>query len=214
MIFEQIAIGLDRNFAYLVADPHSKKALVVDPAHSREKILDLISARQLELLYVVNTHGHYDHAQLSDQIASETAAIVVAHKSSAKHNQLPVDDGHVLELGSFQAKIIHTPGHTPDSICLLIDNKKLITGDTLFVGKVGGTNTADSAQAEYHSLSSKLLSLPDEIEVWPGHDYGTTPTSTIGRERRENPFLLCKDFEAFADLKRNWTQYKREHGIK
>ena len=148
-----------------------------------------------------------------------------------------MEDGDELELGSLRAKVLHTPGHTADSICLLVDNK-LMTGDTLFVGKVGGTDygvrtvlgkllrsivgksggedygAQARARAEYDSLFGKLLKLADEVQVWPGHDYGIRPSSTIGDERRENPFLLCPSLEAFVDLKRNWIQYKREHGIK
>ncbi|NIA07584.1 MAG: MBL fold metallo-hydrolase [Actinobacteria bacterium] len=213
MIFEQMAVGGDRNFAYLVADQESGKALLVDPAYNQKMVLAIVAQHSLDLIYVVNTHGHYDHSQLSDKIAKATGARVVAHKSSASADDLAVDDGHVLELGSLKVKILHTPGHTPDGICLLTDNK-LITGDTLFVGKVGGTDHGPGARAEYDSLFDKLLKLPDDVEVWPGHDYGPRPSSTIGQERRENPFLLCPSFEAFVDLKRNWARYKREHGIK
>ena len=213
MIFQQIAVGGDRNFAYLVADEQSKKALLVDPAYNQKKVLSLVAEHGLDVVYVANTHGHYDHSQLSDKIAKATGARVVAHKSSASAADLAVDDGDELELGSLKIKIMHTPGHTADGICLLIDNK-LITGDTLFVGKVGGTASGPQARDEYDSLFGKLLKLPDETEVWPGHDYGIRPSSTIGTERRENPFLVCPTFEAFVDLKRDWTQYKREHGIK
>ena len=213
MIFQQIAVGGDRNFAYLAADEQSKKALLVDPAYSQKKTLALLEELGLSLVYVANTHGHYDHSQLSDKIASATGAKVVAHKSSARHGQLGVEDGDELPLGSLQIKIIHTPGHTADGICLLVENK-LITGDTLFVSKVGGTDLGSQARAEHHSLFEKLLKLPDEVEVWPGHDYGPNPSSTIGHERRTNPFLLRPNFEDFVDLKRNWAQYKREHGIK
>jgi glyoxylase-like metal-dependent hydrolase (beta-lactamase superfamily II) len=110
-----------------------------------------------------------------------------------------------------------TPGHTEDSICVLVkapgEPGKLVTGDTLFVGKVGGTGYGDDARAEYDSLHEKLLRLPDDTEVWPGHDYGVAPSSTIGREKKTNPFLLCESFETFVELKRNWLRYKAEHGI-
>ena len=172
-----------------------------------------MSEHDLEVIYVANTHGHYDHSKLSKRIASATGAQVVAHKSAARGAQLGVEDGDELAVGSLRVKILHTPGHTADSICLLIE-KKLLTGDTLFVGKVGGTDLGTQARAEYESLFGKLLKLDDEVEVWPGHDYGLRPSSTIGEERRENPFLLCGSFEEFVELKRNWTQYKREHGIK
>ena len=213
MIFQQIPVGGDRNFAYLIADESSKKALLVDPAYNQKKVLSILTEKGLDLVYVVNTHDHYDHSQLSETIAAAAGARVVAHRSAASPGDLAVEDGHELALGSLKIKILHTPGHTPDGICLLAENK-LVTGDTLFVGKVGGTDLAQAARDEYHSLFDKLLKLPDETEVWPGHDYGTRPNSTIGTERRENPFLLCPTFEDFVHLKRNWAQYKREHGIK
>jgi glyoxylase-like metal-dependent hydrolase (beta-lactamase superfamily II) len=90
----------------------------------------------------------------------------------------------------------------------------LITGDTLFVGKVGGTDLGDGARREYDSLHNKLMTLPDHIEVWPGHNFGSAPSSTIGNERRTNPFLQQKSFEDFVHLKAHWIQYKREHGLK
>ncbi len=213
MIFEQIAVGGDRNFGYLVGDEQSKKALLVDPSYNQKKVLSLLSDHGLEVVYVANTHGHYDHSQLSGRIARATGAQVLCHKLAAGAGQLGVEDGDQLEVGSLPVKILHTPGHTADSICLLVEDK-LITGDTLFVGKVGGTDLGASARDEYHSLFDKLLKLPDQTQVFPGHDYGVRTSSTIGQERRENPFLLCRSFEEFVNLKRNWTQYKREHGIK
>ena len=88
-----------------------------------------------------------------------------------------------------------------------------MTGDTLFVGKVGGTDFKEGARTQYASLHEKLMILPDDTEVWPGHDVGVAPSSTIGHERETNPFLLRKNFEEFVDLKRNWVAYKKEHGI-
>lgn len=212
MIFEQISVGGDRNFAYLVADEKSRKAMIVDPAYDMEKILSLIDKYRLRVQYVVNTHGHYDHTQLSAEITSSTGAKLVGHESIAGLAKTGVRDGDVLSLGSLDVRVFHTPGHTADSICLLAEDK-LITGDTLFVGKVGGTSQESEARQEYDSLFNKLLRLPDNVEVWPGHDYGVQPNSTIGHERQTNPFLLRTSFEDFLDLKINWAQYKKEHGI-
>ncbi len=212
MLFQQIPVGGDRNFVYLVADDASKKALIVDPAYDTDKILSPIDKHRLRVLYVVNTHGHYDHTQLSGEVASATGAKLVAHESVAGLAKAGVKDGDILPVGSLDVRIIHTPGHTADSICLLTENK-LITGDTLFVGKVGGTGQESEARQEYDSLFNKLLRLPDNVEVWPGHDYGVQPSSTIGHERQTNPFLLRTSFEDFLDLKINWAQYKKEHGI-
>ena len=212
MLFQQIPVGGDRNFAYLVADDTSKKALIVDPAYDTDRILSPINKHRLRVLYVVNTHGHYDHTQLSGEVASATGAKLVAHESVAGLAKSGVKDGDILPVGSLDVRIIHTPGHTADSICLLAEDK-LITGDTLFVGKVGGTTQESQARQEYDSLFNKLLRLPDNVEVWPGHDYGVQPNSTIGHERQTNPFLLRTSFEDFLDLKINWAQYKKEHGI-
>ncbi len=121
-------------------------------------------------------------------------------------------DGDTLRLGTMTLTFIHTPGHTDDSICVLGGNK-LVTGDTLFVGKVGGTDYGAGAFKEYESLHNKLMTLDDGVEVYPGHDYGVKPSSTIGHERRTNPFLLRDSFESFLDLKMNWLEYKKEHGI-
>ncbi|MBT4484431.1 MAG: hypothetical protein HOC71_12230 [Candidatus Latescibacteria bacterium] len=89
-----------------------------------------------------------------------------------------------------------------------------MTGDTLFVGKVGGTGLGNDARDEYRSLHEKLIPLPEDTRVWPGHDYGVRPSSTIGEELRENPFILRNSLEEFVELKKNWAEYKRKHGIK
>jgi glyoxylase-like metal-dependent hydrolase (beta-lactamase superfamily II) len=125
---------------------------------------------------------------------------------------VPLKDGDVLELGAVKLEILHTPGHTDADICILAGNK-LITGDTLFVGKVGGTDFGAGARTEFESLRRLLDTLDDSVEVWPGHDVGVRPSSTIGDERRENPFLVRTDFEDFLWLKKNWADYKKEHGI-
>jgi glyoxylase-like metal-dependent hydrolase (beta-lactamase superfamily II) len=100
-------------------------------------------------------------------------------------------------------KVIHTPGHTPDSICLLVDNKKLLTGDTLFVGECGRTDLlGGNSRSMYHSLFNKLLKLGDDVEVYPGHDYGSKPSSTIGEEKRSNYTLEPRSLMEFIEFMR------------
>ena len=127
------------------------------------------------------------------------------------YHDLTVNDGDVLNVGKIRLQVMYTPGHTIDSICILVGDE-LITGDTLFVGKVGGTGFGNDARQEYDSLH-RLMSLPAHIKVWPGHYYGVRPSSTIGDEMKENPFLLRKSFDSFVELKQNWAQYKKDHGI-
>ena len=210
MIFEQVRVGGDRNFAYIVGDEQSKEAAAVDPSCNPELVLTKIKDYGLTLTYVINTHGHYDHTGGNSYMLQHTDAKLAAY--GAGRTGIDVKDGDVLKLGALDLAIIHAPGHTADGICILADGK-LMTGDTLFVGKVGGTGFGKDARAEYDALHRKLLTLPGETEVWPGHDYGVAPTSTIDHEKKTNPFLLCTSFDAFVDLKKNWAEYKRVHGI-
>ncbi len=213
MILEQIRTGGDRNFAYLAVDEETRAAVVVDPSFDCEELLARIRAHSARVKYIVNTHSHADHIAGNATMKRETGAQVVMHSEAHARHDVSVDDGAELEIGKLRARIIHTPGHTPDSICVLVDGN-LIAGDTLFVGKVGGTDFGQGARTEYDSLHGKLMVLPDTTRVWPGHDYGVKPDSTIGEEKRTNPFLLRKSFQDFLDLKENWLEYKRVHGIK
>jgi len=198
MIFEQIPVDGDSNFAYLVGDEIAAKAAIIDAAYRIEMILECLGELSLALCYIISTHSHFDHAGGNAELKRLTGAPIALHKS-ARTGDIKLDDGDILNIGSLEMKVIHTPGHTPDCICLLIGNK-LLTGDTLFVGTVGGTGLGDDARIEYNSLR-RIMTLDDNIEVWPGHDYGVQPHSTIGHERTTNPFLLCPSFEAFTNLK-------------
>ncbi|MCK4608901.1 MAG: MBL fold metallo-hydrolase [Gammaproteobacteria bacterium] len=186
MIFEQIAVGGDNNFAYLVGDVASGEAFVVDPSFDPAKVLQLAKQYNLTITYLINTHNHFDHTNGNNHIIATTGATLI-HAG--------------FQLGALAVKTIPTPGHTPDSICILIDNK-LLTGDTLFVGRVGKVANEAAARQEYDSLQM-LTQLPDTIDVYPGHDYGVTPTTTIGHEKKTNPYLLCGSFAEFWGLRRN-----------
>jgi hydroxyacylglutathione hydrolase len=214
MHFEQLPAGGDRNFAYLLADEATDEAALVDPADRTDEILDHVAHQDLTLVYVINTHGHHDHAGGNSQAQRRTGAQVVRFDPAGRRTDtvIGVRDGDELPLGGLTLRFMHTPGHTPDSLCILFGNK-LCTGDTLFVGKVGGTGYGDDARQEYESLHRLLRTLPEETEVCPGHDVGVAPSSTLGHEKRTNPFLLQPTFEDFLALKRTWLDYKRQHGI-
>jgi glyoxylase-like metal-dependent hydrolase (beta-lactamase superfamily II) len=212
MIFEQIPTGGDRNFAYLVGDEESGAGALIDPSNDPRKCIKAAEAKRLVVRYVINTHGHSDHTNGNDTVVKRTGARVVAHKNARQNHDVDVSDGDRLSLGNLQLEFIHTPGHTDDAVCVLAGGK-LVTGDTLFVGKVGGTDLGEGARREFESLH-RLMKLPNDVKVYPGHDYGTAPSSTIGNEKKTNPFLLQKNFEDFVYLKEHWAAYKKEHGIK
>jgi glyoxylase-like metal-dependent hydrolase (beta-lactamase superfamily II) len=212
MVFEQIPIGGDRNFAYIVGDEEAKEAAAIDVGYNPQMIFERLKAQDMILRYMIGTHPHYDHVDGFEELQAMTGAPLVMHED-VPHVSMPLDDGQELKVGQVAMRVIHCPGHSAESIALLVDGRKLISGDELFVGKVGGTSTREQAEQQYHSLHEKLMTLDDDVEVWPGHDVGVSPSSTIGHERRTNPFLLCKTFDQFLWLKENWAQYKREHGI-
>jgi glyoxylase-like metal-dependent hydrolase (beta-lactamase superfamily II) len=212
MIFFSIKTEGDRNFGYIAGCEKTKKALVVDPSPNPQPVYDKVSDLQLNIKYIVNTHDHYDHNGGNAFFKEKTNATVVQHKNG-KNKEISVQDGDILQVGTLKVQIIHTPGHTPCSICLLVKDK-LITGDTLFVGKVGGTRTKEDAREEFESLK-KLMTLPKNTFVYPGHDVGVKPFSTIEEEQNTNPFIKrLNSFEDFFYLKNNWAAYKLKHNIK
>lgn len=211
MIFEQIQNGGDRNFGYLVADEKTRKAAAVDPSYRPGYYMQRAGELDVELACVICTHSHHDHVNGNDHLIEQLGLDVVMYRDAEYFYDIEVKDGEILRLGELEFTVIHTPGHCEDGMCLLTEDK-LITGDTLFVGKVGGTSTEEEARKEYNSLR-RLMELDDGIEVYPGHDFGVKPTSTIGYERNNNPFVLQPTFADFLHLKENWLAYKRRHAI-
>jgi glyoxylase-like metal-dependent hydrolase (beta-lactamase superfamily II) len=212
MIFHQIDAGGDRNFAYLIADRPGGMAAVFDPPPDPARYEDLVARDKLVVEFIVVTHGHSDHSWGLLPAKRRFGGKIVGHSSMHFDLDVKVDDGDTLKLGDLSLEFLFTPGHADDHVCVVCEDK-LISGDTLFVGKVGGTDLGPGARKEWLSLQ-KLMRLPDHTEVWPGHNYGVAPTSTIGHEKKTNPFLLQPTFEAFIDLKANWLEYKKKHGIK
>jgi len=212
MILEQVRTAGDRNFGYWIMDESTKEAAVIDPSGKPQAFLDRAKKSGAQIRWIIATHDHGDHTGGIQQIAQKTDAQMVFHENAYTNSDRKVKHGDKLPLGNLELEILHTPGHTPDGICILVEDV-LITGDTLFVGKVGGTGYGQDALDEYYSLHDIIMKLPDHIRIFPGHDYGVAPESTIGHERKTNPFLLRPDFESFLELKKNWLEYKRIHGI-
>lgn len=212
MLVKQFRTGGDRNLGYLVADERAGAAAVVDASYDPQQIVAFAREHGYEIRYVFSTHGHLDHTNGNQKMQELTGRRALLLGDEDPDTGTIIKDGACLSLGGLEIKILHTPGHAADAICIYVHGA-LFTGDTLFVGKVGGTDLGAGAQAEYEALHQKLMALPDETRVLPGHDVGVAPESTIAHERETNPFLLRPDFESFVDLKRNWAAYKQEHGI-
>lgn len=196
----QIPVGSMANFTYLVFDPQSRRGLGVDPSFGAEALLAAIREHGVHLEYLVNTHGHNDHVAGNPAVLSATGASLAAHPLDVPTTEIALGEGSVLALGEESVEILHTPGHTPGSISLRAGGA-VITGDTLFVTRVGRADLPGSdPEALYHSLL-RLASLPGGTVVYPGHDYGPRPVSTIAAEREHNPYLRCADLAAFLKLR-------------
>ncbi|HEX9262134.1 MAG TPA: MBL fold metallo-hydrolase, partial [Candidatus Bathyarchaeia archaeon] len=160
----------------------------------------LLKACGFKLKYVFSTHGHSDHTGGDEALRSAFGAKTVAHRLSKNAPDVSVGDGDILLVGAVSIRVIHTPGHTPDGVCLLVDGK-LLTGDTLFVGECGRTDMpGGDARRLYDSLFNKLLKLDDAVEVYPGHDYGLKAFSSIGEERRSNYVLQPRSVDEFVEF--------------
>jgi glyoxylase-like metal-dependent hydrolase (beta-lactamase superfamily II) len=200
VIFEQIPVGYMQNFAYLVGDDNTRLSAVVDPAWDIDRILAVVKRYNLRIIFAINTHGHPDHTSGNSELVKATGAKIVAHETSRLKKDIGVKEGDTLHVGSLELKFIHTPGHSPDSISVLVDGK-VMTGDTLFVGECGRTDLPGGSSEQLHnSLFNKLMKLPDEVEVYPGHDYGAKPHSTIGYERTHNYVLKPRSVREFVQF--------------
>lgn len=176
------------NFSYLVVCEQTKEALVIDPAGDVDVIIKEVKNCDLMVRYIVNTHGHRDHTSGNKRLKDYTGASIVMHKLDADRYpdvDIQIDKEQFLKLGKVTFQIIHTPGHTPGGMCLYAEGQ-LFTGDTLFVGDSGRTDLPGGHRLTLGASIRKLMQLPDDTVVWPGHDYGPTPHSTIGWEKRHN----------------------------
>lgn len=193
---------------YIIGCEETKKGAVIDPGGEEDRILAEVKKAGLDILYIINTHGHLDHVCGNEAIQQETSAKIVMYEDDAEFFSRPevrkyfsslglkesppvdktVKNGETIDIGNVQLKVIHTPGHTPGGMCLY-NAPNLFTGDTLFVGGVGRTDfPGGDTRTLTNSIKESLLTLPGDTVVWPGHGYGGD-SSTIGNEKMSNPFL-------------------------
>ncbi|MDA4124232.1 MAG: hydroxyacylglutathione hydrolase family protein [Thaumarchaeota archaeon] len=198
MIVKQIAVGTMANFVYLLVDERSREGAVVDSGWETEPIVRAADEAGAKVKFVVATHEHFDHTSTISELAQKLSAKVVAHKDSPIECDLRVGDGQVLELGGEGVRVLHTPGHTEDSVCLY-DGREVFTGDTLFVGTIGRFDRM-WAEAMHKSLNEVIMKLPDSTVMYPGHDYGGVPFRTLREEKAANPFLMAADLKSFLSL--------------
>jgi len=185
----QVAVGPMQNFSYIVEDESTREAIIIDPSWDLDKIIHIIEEQNLNPKYIVNTHWHDDHTRGNEELAAEISTKIVQHEESTLQNDMTVKDGDSIKFGCSELVVYHTPGHSKDSICLVGDGK-IFSGDTLFVGNCGRIDLPGGSSRElYHSLFDVISKLDDGLIMYPGHDYGSAQTSTIGNEKMTNPVM-------------------------
>jgi hydroxyacylglutathione hydrolase len=208
MMVKQIKLSKMDTFCYLIGDQQTKACALIDPAFDTQRILRIAEDTGFRVTHVINTHCHSDHTAGNKAIIAATGAKLLIHAadadrlhtivnsafsrilggtSSPKPDVLLQDNDDIF-IGTTPLKTIHTPGHTPGGICLYVQGH-VFTGDTLFVEAVGRTDLPGGSSGQLlRSIQEKIYTLPGDTIVWPGHDYGPTPNSTIADEMRNNPF--------------------------
>lgn len=209
MKVKKVVVGIFEANCYILWDEKDKEAIIVDPGEEGERIIEIIRKDWLKIKSIVNTHTHIDHIGANDFLVERTGAPLLVHSADVSLLQnaelnlsaltgkdrsfsLParvLEEGDEIRVGNFSLRVLHTPGHTPGSICLYGDNK-LFSGDTLFAGGIGRTDLAGGNAKELQkSIKEKILTLPDEVVVYPGHG----PSTVVDKERRCNSFINQSD---------------------
>ncbi len=204
MIIEQIEVTWMSVFCYLLCDEETREAALIDPAGDFGEIFGAVERHGATVRYVINTHGHWDHTSGNARVVKKTGATLLIHEADAEHaRSIPnrvlsltlggrvspepvmlLRGGETIPLGRQSLDIIHTPGHTPGSICVLAGGN-LFTGDTLFTEGMGRTDMPGGSQtAIMNSIINIILRLPDDTKIWPGHNYGRFPVSTVREQKR------------------------------
>ena len=200
MIVHQIQVGNMQNFTYLVEDESTSEAIIIDPSWELIELELLIKKNDLKVKFIINTHHHFDHTLGNEAMAESTNAKIIQYENSELKHDIKVKNNDVIEFGQSKLTVLHTPGHSKDSMCLIGDGK-IFSGDTLFVGNCGRIDLpGGSAKELYHSLFDVLYKLDDNLILYPGHNYGPSEKSTIGQEKITNLIFQRRTEQEFLDM--------------
>lgn len=188
-----------QNFTYIIEDEDTGQAIIVDPSWDLDKLIKIITQNNLKIKYIVNTHHHFDHTIGNDAMAKHTGAKIIQYKTSTLNHDVDVSDGEKIRFGNSELMVMYTPGHSKDSMCLVGD-RKIFSGDTLFVGTCGRVDLPGGDAKELFSSLNLIKKLDDDTIMYPGHNYGWQPVSTIGEQKKTNPVLQPQSETEFLQL--------------
>ncbi|MEX0803970.1 MAG: MBL fold metallo-hydrolase [Candidatus Binatia bacterium] len=211
--FKQIEIGPMQNYVYLIGSTETRKAAVVDAAWQIDSILKIAAQDDMEITHALVTHTHPDHVGGSfagmeieglTELLEKCKAKVVVHKAEAEFlkflsasDLIKAESGDKIDVGGVEIQLLHTPGHTPGSQCFLVDNR-VVSGDTLFIDACGRVDfPGGNPEQMYYSLTQKLMALPDDMILFPGHNYAPLKHATMGEQKKTNPYLRFTSLKQF-----------------
>ena len=213
LYFKQIEIGPMQNYVYLIGSTETRKVAVVDAAWEIDTILKIAAQDEMEIIHAFVTHTHPDHVGGGfagmeidgvTELLEKCKAKVVVHNAEAEFlkglsssDMIKSDNGDKIDVGGVEIQLMHTPGHTPGSQCFLIDGR-IVSGDTLFIDACGRVDfPGGNPEQMYNSLTQKLMALPDDTILFPGHNYAAKPHATIGEQKKTNPYLRFTSLKQF-----------------
>ncbi|MCE3239694.1 MAG: Beta-lactamase-like [Deltaproteobacteria bacterium] len=213
LYFKQIEIGPMHNYVYLIGSTETRKAAVVDAAWDIDEILRIAAQDEMKITHALVTHTHPDHVgggfagmeiAGATELLDKCKAKVVVHKAEAEFikglsssDMIKTDNGDKVDVGGLEIQLMHTPGHTPGSQCFLVDDR-VVSGDTLFIDACGRVDfPGGNPEQMYYSLTQKLMALPDDMILFPGHNYAPLKHATMGEQKRTNPYLKFSSLKQF-----------------
>jgi hydroxyacylglutathione hydrolase len=213
LYFKQIEIGPMQNYVYLIGSTETRKAAVIDAAWDIDEILRIAAQDEMEITHGLVTHTHPDHVgggfagmeiAGATELLEKCKAKVVVHKAEAEFikglsssDMIKTDNGDKVHVGGVEVQLMHTPGHTPGSQCFLVDNR-VVSGDTLFIDACGRVDfPGGNPEQMYYSLTQKLMALPDDMILFPGHNYAPLKHATMGEQKKTNPYLKFSSLKQF-----------------
>ena len=205
MIFRQVFDNKSSTYTYLIASAKGREAVIIDPViENVESYIKLLNELDLKLVKVIDTHIHADHVTGASKLKQATNCFtIMGEHTPADSVEIKVKDDEIIKIDQIEIKAMYTPGHTSDSYSFLMDNY-LFSGDTLLINGTGRTDFQNgSSKDAYNSLFNKLLKLPDDTLLYPGHDYNGKLSSTIGKEKEHNPRLQVENVDQYIEIMSN-----------
>ncbi len=206
LYIKQLEVGPMQNFVYLIGDRNKRQCVMVDPAWDVDSVLQQTKEDEMEVVGGLITHTHFDHCNGVEDLLRQTKSKIYVHTKEAgflkgmQSDIEKVDAGYRLPVGDLTITFLHTPGHTPGSQCFMIENN-LVSGDTLFINACGRCDLPGGNVNQMYESLQKLAALDEKTILLPGHNYAAEPTSTIGKEKQQNPYYQCQSLSEFLNFR-------------